>query len=101
MCFFFFKQKTAYDMRISDWSSDVCSSDLPDGDRFRPVVAGKAARVGIGALVAQNVDEDAIPAFLVEAVDGPCENIVVIHYAAPRVVPACAAPSGRRCLAGQ
>src|SRR3546814_5205085 len=30
MLFFFFKQKTAYEMRISDWSSDVCSSDLPD-----------------------------------------------------------------------
>src|SRR3546814_5771452 len=32
MCYvdvFFFKQKTAYEMRISDWSSDVCSSDLP------------------------------------------------------------------------
>src|SRR3546814_16616525 len=29
--FFFFKQKTAYDMRISDWSSDVCSSDLDAG----------------------------------------------------------------------
>src|SRR3546814_10792140 len=29
--FFFFKQKTAYEMRISDWSSDVCSSDLGDG----------------------------------------------------------------------
>src|SRR3546814_1306404 len=28
MCFFFFKQKPAYEMRISDWSSDVCSSDL-------------------------------------------------------------------------
>src|SRR3546814_6259391 len=28
MVFFFFKQKTAYEMRISDWSSDVCSSDL-------------------------------------------------------------------------
>src|SRR3546814_1797474 len=28
VCFFFFKQKTAYEMRISDWSSDVCSSDL-------------------------------------------------------------------------
>src|SRR3546814_9815489 len=27
--FFFFKQKTAYEIRISDWSSDVCSSDLP------------------------------------------------------------------------
>src|SRR3546814_8493925 len=30
--FCFFKQKTAYEMRISDWSSDVCSSDLSDGD---------------------------------------------------------------------
>src|SRR3546814_8699888 len=29
--FFFFKQKTAYEMRISDWSSDVCSSDLLGG----------------------------------------------------------------------
>src|SRR3546814_10597556 len=32
--FFFFKQKTAYEMRISDWSSDVCSSDLT---RYRGV----------------------------------------------------------------
>src|SRR3546814_6280744 len=32
---FFFKQKTAYKLRISDWSSDVCSSDLPA--RFEPV----------------------------------------------------------------
>src|SRR3546814_9241569 len=31
MCFFFFNQKTAYEMRISDWSSDVCSSDLQAG----------------------------------------------------------------------
>src|SRR3546814_5217692 len=31
--FFFFKQKTAYEMRISDWSSDVCSSDLHTGRR--------------------------------------------------------------------
>src|SRR3546814_7858042 len=40
-CFFFFKQKTAYEMRISDWSSDVCSSDLigialVGKDRVRP-----------------------------------------------------------------
>src|SRR3546814_2465381 len=34
MFVFFFKQKTAYEMRISDWSSDVCSSDL--ALRFRP-----------------------------------------------------------------
>src|SRR3546814_1088944 len=38
LCFFFFKQKTAYEMRISDWSSDVCSSDLlsPTLDRASP-----------------------------------------------------------------
>src|SRR3546814_11740014 len=39
LLFFFFKQKTAYEMRISDWSSDVCSSDLVGGageiDRHR------------------------------------------------------------------
>src|SRR3546814_7879585 len=35
--FFFFKQKTAYEMRISDWSSDVCSSDLA-ASALRPMV---------------------------------------------------------------
>src|SRR3546814_4454779 len=35
--FFFFKQKTAYEMRISDWSSDVCSSDLPRVATPKPV----------------------------------------------------------------
>src|SRR3546814_7389363 len=34
LVFFFFKQKTAYEMRISDWSSDVCSSDLLKGERL-------------------------------------------------------------------
>src|SRR3546814_4845227 len=32
----FFKQKTAYEMRISDWSSDVCSSDLPKARKKKP-----------------------------------------------------------------
>src|SRR3546814_5004670 len=36
--FFFFKQKTAYEMRISDWSSDVCSSDLHLGEGLATVV---------------------------------------------------------------
>src|SRR3546814_2558082 len=43
--FFFFKQKTAYEMRISDWSSDVCSSDLTDTQGlqiFDNYVAGAA-----------------------------------------------------------
>src|SRR3546814_7203987 len=64
--FFFFKQKTAYEMRISDWSSDVCSSDLqcrPDVgtqalDRELVVVVGldgfgpatvEHGRIGVGA----------------------------------------------------
>src|SRR3546814_8013596 len=38
---FFFKQKTAYEMRISDWSSDVCSSDL--------LAAGQGSAVGLRA----------------------------------------------------
>src|SRR3546814_13071633 len=54
MCyvFFFFKQKTAYEMRISDWSSDVCSSDLAErmdivasqriGKRLQPVRASSS-----------------------------------------------------------
>src|SRR3546814_15651154 len=40
-CLFFFKQKTAYEMRISDWSSDVCSSDLKHPDDDRGEQAGK------------------------------------------------------------
>src|SRR3546814_8296025 len=40
--FFFFKQKTAYEMRISDWSSDVCSSDLAVGDRATLPKPGRA-----------------------------------------------------------
>src|SRR3546814_5527640 len=40
ICFlFFFKQKTAYEMRISDWSSDVCSSDLSSGSQISATVS--------------------------------------------------------------
>src|SRR3546814_12735855 len=39
--FFFFKQKTAYEMRISDWSSDVCSSDLRDEPLARRALVGQ------------------------------------------------------------
>src|SRR3546814_5809058 len=38
--FVFFKQKTAYEMRISDWSSDVCSSDLIDFGLFNERLSG-------------------------------------------------------------
>src|SRR3546814_4477159 len=50
-CFFFFKQKTAYEMRISDWSSDVCSSDLfrkagEKGTRFVHTLNGSGLAIG-------------------------------------------------------
>src|SRR3546814_593327 len=48
---FFFKQKTAYEMRISDWSSDVCSSDLLDrGTASRGGARGSCAGAGQGAV---------------------------------------------------
>src|SRR3546814_14852235 len=52
-CLVFFKQKTAYDMRISDWSSDVCSSDLQYNDHFEPfyLIASKAT---FGSLPAED-----------------------------------------------
>src|SRR3546814_10519922 len=44
MCFVFFKQKTAYEVRIIDWSSDVCSSDLISAFRYQPA----AMRLPVG-----------------------------------------------------
>src|SRR3546814_19876507 len=48
--FFFFKQKTAYEMRISDWSSDVCSSDLTLGEPLHvmPFGNGRLGEAAIG-----------------------------------------------------
>src|SRR3546814_5618625 len=51
--FFFFKQKTAYDMRISDWSSDVCSSDLTRFDPFLQQLVGGLPVNGLVILAAQ------------------------------------------------
>src|SRR3546814_291721 len=67
--FFFFKQKTAYEMRISDWSSDVCSSDLLSDDEKVAAqrIYGDILRVGaaerqgreLGELYARIVEADA------------------------------------------
>src|SRR3546814_5981535 len=58
--FFFFKQKTAYDMRISDWSSDVCSSDL--GDRGTDRAGPPAAGLGKGGEIDARAVEAEAPA---------------------------------------
>src|SRR3546814_4524955 len=55
MFVFFFKQKTAYEMRISDWSSDVCSSDLEGKDYFR---LGAISVSASGKLLAYAVDDN-------------------------------------------
>src|SRR3546814_8866970 len=57
-CFvlFFFKQKTAYEMRISDWSSDVCSSDLQRDIGLAMQQAEESAQdVFIGEALAENL----------------------------------------------
>src|SRR3546814_6288360 len=48
LLFFFFKQKTAYEMRISDWSSDVCSSDLHPADALYELSRHREARAASG-----------------------------------------------------
>src|SRR3546814_5509470 len=53
--FFFFKQKTAYEMRISDWSSDVCSSDLSMTTSTSPV--DSAAQAGAPPLYGTRSEE--------------------------------------------
>src|SRR3546814_1190005 len=50
MCFFVVKQKTAYEMRISDWSSDVCSSDLGAADGSVTLVGSGGVARSTGAI---------------------------------------------------
>src|SRR3546814_10571093 len=50
MVFFFFKQKTAYEMRISDWSSDVCSSDLTPDSAGTMTAIATGVKTHIGAI---------------------------------------------------
>src|SRR3546814_3360525 len=55
--FFFFKQKTAYELRISDWSSDVCSSDLERLASATDVVFDKTGTLGDGKPTLEAVDQ--------------------------------------------
>src|SRR3546814_8721487 len=75
--FFFFKQKTAYEMRISDWSSDVCSSDLAKvtnyGNNIRALesVYVRAMALADGLIFAHNPAEYAEDNKRFDAVTGP------------------------------
>src|SRR3546814_10121132 len=51
VCFFVFKQKTAYELRISDWSSYVCSSDLPEAPPPPPIDGDGEDRDAVNDLI--------------------------------------------------
>src|SRR3546814_3979629 len=99
--FFFFKQKTAYEMRISDWSSDVCSSDL-SARAFQPpfahALAGKPASVMPRAMaetlvrseskVTRTVEACASTADSVTPGPFPCAFSFVMLHAGPAMVAA-------------
>src|SRR3546814_4543078 len=86
---FFFKQKTAYEMRISDWSSDVCSSDLLvylyTPIHSRPVARGAIASIQDGFVVGRWISvEKALHRIVANilAAFGKCpERIVALHAA--------------------
>src|SRR3546814_9823479 len=64
VCVFFYKQKTSYERRISDWSSDVCSSDLDHAD------IGIEARQTQGG--AHHINEGGQPAPTAQPLQRPC-----------------------------
>src|SRR3546814_6908257 len=67
--FFFFKQKTAYEMRISDWSSDVCSSDLIAKISERPA-AQQAVEMRPPEGIARRIDAGDLPSQPTERLPG-------------------------------
>src|SRR3546814_15200229 len=98
---FLFKQKTAYEMRISDWSSDVCSSDLIAADYEVPclLVADASART---VSLAENVQREAMhpadqfAAFAALVKEGrPIEDIAADFGVSPLVVQRRLKPNGR------
>src|SRR3546814_2461750 len=60
--FFFFKQKTAYEMRISDWSSDVCSSDLHQKADGAAVHAKDRQTTPLVEQLVQHVEQETVAA---------------------------------------
>src|SRR3546814_10814555 len=76
---FFFKQKTAYEMRISDWSSDVCSSDLLEHGAL--LYKREGARFNF---IAFNIASDAIINYVAEALPDVDKSAGSIRYGVRR-----------------
>src|SRR3546814_3874700 len=84
--FFFFKQKTAYDVRISDWSSDVCSSDLPSYPHWRLFDGYSAWRWS--RRNEDGVDTHRCPVFIPSRVSGGTRILHYASFAASAAAPA-------------
>src|SRR3546814_3903515 len=76
MLVFFFKQKTAYEMRISDWSSDVCSSDLHRRAVDRQRLTETRQRGAVGAQ-----QEDRFHEIALGLLDGERGEVTVVERA--------------------
>src|SRR3546814_2818512 len=90
MCFllvFFFKQKTAYEMRISDWSSDVCSSDLTGAEAVHPGYGFLSERTSFAeALAAEGIEFIGPPVNAIAAMGDKIESKKLAKQAGVNVV---------------
>src|SRR3546814_14711462 len=85
LSFFFFKQKTAYEMRISDWSSDVCSSD--HDDLLLDIIADAVPHPPRGRWPILQRLRPALEVAVVPALDGPARYAQLLQRALGRQVP--------------
>src|SRR3546814_16006518 len=99
LCMFFFKQRTAYEMRIIYCSSDVCASDLPDGRHWKVTALGRCGLSKQGKLMPEgrnrpgSLPADQVQPFLIESsgirgrllrLERVCDHILARHaYPAP------------------
>src|SRR3546814_6154527 len=93
---FFFKQKTAYEMRISDWSSDVCSSDLDTEQGADQLRHERDATNTAQSLAAENANRQATPGSA-QAMQGPdAQHIVNLPFILRQFIHAHKNESGNR-----
>src|SRR3546814_3729001 len=81
LCFVCFKQKTAYEMRISDWSSDVCSSDL-----MKNYLESQGFKAGGFRIPLDGVIEEGVPVITLINLDGYRHFVVVKGAAGGRIL---------------
>src|SRR3546814_2991235 len=89
--FFFFKQKTAYEMRISDWSSDVCSSDLQADGSYK--LNGTKIFISSGE---HDMAENIVHIVLARLPDAPAGTKGISLFIVPKFLPNAEGEKGER-----